>query len=254
MCDLKKEKILVLGDSPSFLEEIGSLLGKEGYHTLTLEERPEKAMAIIEEEAPDLVLIHVDFELGEKGLDLGAALSKAKKTPFVYITVNGDKRSFERAIKTRPKGYLVRPLKSIDIITTVATILIHNGESGTRRLEHTVPNGIPVKIKDTIAYIQDNLQDKITVGDLAAIAGWKEEHYITNFKKALGVTPYRFVMKSKIDRAKKQLLATDIPIVDIAYDLGFQSHSNFSANFLRYVGMTPRKYRSASRLQKREAG
>ena len=45
------------------------------------------------------------------------------------------------------------------------------------------------------------------------------------------MNPYQYILNKKMDRAKQILTETDVPIRDVSYQLGFQSHSNFCLNF-----------------------
>jgi AraC family transcriptional regulator len=58
--------------------------------------------------------------------------------------------------------------------------------------------------------------------------------------------PYRYVILRRIDRAKKLLRHTDLPISRIAYDTGFASQSHLASTFKRVVGETPGAYRRST--------
>ncbi len=63
------------------------------------------------------------------------------------------------------------------------------------------------------------------------------------FKLATGQTPHQYLINYRIDQAKQLLQTTEIPIVDIAYQIGFNSHAHFSTQFRRIVSVTPQAYR-----------
>ena len=62
-------------------------------------------------------------------------------------------------------------------------------------------------------------------------------------KKLTGYTPQSFLIDLKIEQSKKQLLATNRLLTDIALDTGFYSSQHFTATFLKRVGMTPSAFK-----------
>lgn len=68
-------------------------------------------------------------------------------------------------------------------------------------------------------------------------------HLAAKFKKETGMTLSDFVLKEKIDEAKRLLRYTDKPIASIGSYLGFSSQSHFSNTFKKLSGTTPNAYR-----------
>jgi AraC-like DNA-binding protein len=71
-------------------------------------------------------------------------------------------------------------------------------------------------------------------------------HFVRIFRAALGVTPHQYLVRARLRHAAR-LLATDTPITDIAYAVGFGDLSNFIRTFNRAAGVSPRAFRKASR-------
>ena len=63
-------------------------------------------------------------------------------------------------------------------------------------------------------------------------------------KKETGKSPMEYIQNKLIERAKDRIVATNMTISEIAYELGFQYPQHFSRLFKQYVGMTPNKYRA----------
>ncbi|MBP3655070.1 MAG: helix-turn-helix transcriptional regulator [Clostridia bacterium] len=98
-------------------------------------------------------------------------------------------------------------------------------------------------IDQAIAYIRDHLSEKITVKSIAESIGYSESYFAHKFMEAMGVTPYQFVMSSRIERAKQLLRTTPLTIQEIAIRTGFNSVANFSYAFRKEIGCTPHGYR-----------
>jgi AraC family transcriptional regulator len=70
------------------------------------------------------------------------------------------------------------------------------------------------------------------------------------FKKYLGITPYQYILEQKIEYSKTLLIETNNQIFDIAYELGFNNHSNFSVRFKKITGYTPGDFRKIHNTKK----
>jgi AraC-like DNA-binding protein len=63
----------------------------------------------------------------------------------------------------------------------------------------------------------------------------------------IGVTPHQYLVRSRLRHAARLLTETDIAVTDVAYDVGFGDLSNFVRTFHRAAGVSPLKFRQASR-------
>jgi AraC family transcriptional regulator len=68
-------------------------------------------------------------------------------------------------------------------------------------------------------------------------------HFSYLFKQSIGTSPYQYLLQQRIERAKKLLKESDRPIIDIALECGFNSHSHLTKTFRQLTGITPKVYR-----------
>jgi AraC family transcriptional regulator len=115
---------------------------------------------------------------------------------------------------------------------------------------HEVPKIPPVRgglgakcLQRVLAYIDTHLADNIGLQDMATIAGLGQHHFATMFKRSMGISPYAYVVKQRVERAKYQLRRTTIGISDIALSCGFADQSHLNKHFRKIVGMTPKAFR-----------
>lgn len=94
-------------------------------------------------------------------------------------------------------------------------------------------------------FIHAHLTEDISLGDLAAVANLSVFHFTRQFKKATSVTPYRYVLEARTERAKQIMRDTALPLSVVAQMSGFTSASHFSRTFTDIVGITPRQFRDA---------
>src|SRR6516164_1191800 len=96
-------------------------------------------------------------------------------------------------------------------------------------------------------WIDSNAHEPIDLESVASEFGLSPFHFLRMFAKVLGVTPYQYLIRSRLRRAA-QLLAEDTrPITAIALDVGFGDLSNFVRTFHRAAGISPRGFRQAAR-------
>lgn len=103
----------------------------------------------------------------------------------------------------------------------------------------------PRKLRKAIEFINENLDQEQTVG-LAAVAETVQMsyfHFSRVFKQSTGVSPNVYMTQQRIERAKKLLSETDLPIADIALRTGFASQSHFTTTFRKLVWTTPKAFR-----------
>lgn len=100
-------------------------------------------------------------------------------------------------------------------------------------------------ISDSMKYIQDHYQLSLERDKLARMASLSASYYSILFKRYSGYTPFEFINKIRLDKAKQLLRTTNEPISKIARDVGYQDPLYFTRLFAREVGMAPRMYRKA---------
>lgn len=100
------------------------------------------------------------------------------------------------------------------------------------------------EIKHNIKFMAEHLTNKnLTIQQLATQVGLSESRYKSRFKQETGYPPADFMLREKIERAKKLLAKDRLSITDIALDLNFNSSQYFATVFKRYVGQTPSTFR-----------
>ena len=86
-------------------------------------------------------------------------------------------------------------------------------------------------VDQAIDYIQSHLAENLTVETIAANAGYSPSYFSHVFHKETGVSPYHFVVKSRMDYAMQLLQTTRLSVQDIAFQVGFNSIANFCYAF-----------------------
>ncbi|MEG2950796.1 MAG: AraC family transcriptional regulator [Clostridia bacterium] len=125
---------------------------------------------------------------------------------------------------------------SVQIYTTLVMLLSASGYLG-------ISSSTNQAIDDSIIYILSHLSDKLTVEDIAMHIGYSASYFSRIFQQQTGCSPYRFVLRCRIEAAQLRLHTSRDSIFDIAVKLGFGSFSSFCYTFRKETGYSPNEYR-----------
>jgi len=110
----------------------------------------------------------------------------------------------------------------------------------TERSESTLPR---YKLRRAVEYINNNLANDVTLCEMAQTLGMSPHHFAHAFKHTTGIAPHQYLIARRVARAKLLLLETDLPMSEIAHQVGYSNQAHFSTLFHRVSAMTPRMFR-----------
>ena len=93
-------------------------------------------------------------------------------------------------------------------------------------------------------YIDEHLDQPLSVSELAQRAGLSHYHFIRLFRRHFFVTPHQYLMRKRLEKARELLADSTMSITDICFAVGFESVGSFSTLFHRDVGWSPSIYRT----------
>ncbi|RZL82531.1 MAG: AraC family transcriptional regulator, partial [Sphingomonas sp.] len=99
------------------------------------------------------------------------------------------------------------------------------------------------KLRALARYIEDNLAAKLDLADMAVFVGCDPFHFAHRFSSAVGVSPHRYVVRRRLERARALLQRSRHPVADIAIATGFSDQSHMTNWMRRICGVTPARYR-----------
>lgn len=106
-------------------------------------------------------------------------------------------------------------------------------------LEHDSGDRFDVVTK----YVMQNYREKISIDHLAKISNLSKYHFIRAFKQQNNETPYEFITRFRVNKAKQLLDATDYSVEAIASKVGFNDVNTFIRAFSKFMGQIPHQYR-----------
>ena len=99
-------------------------------------------------------------------------------------------------------------------------------------------------ISKAISFIDTNFALNITVDDIAQHVNLNRSYLQRKFKIATNQTIVDYIANLRIDKAKKMMTATSLPIIDIAVSVGYNSRQSFFKSFKKITGLSPSEYYS----------
>jgi AraC family transcriptional regulator len=131
------------------------------------------------------------------------------------------------------------------LVNTLAVHLLRNHATLDLKWK-TFSGGLAgYRLRRATEFIEESLAEDLSLAEIAQAADLSPYHFARAFKQSTGVTPLRYLMERRIERAKQLLADTELPIVEVSYKVGFKSQSHFTTLFRRLTATTPRAYRKA---------
>jgi AraC-like DNA-binding protein len=104
------------------------------------------------------------------------------------------------------------------------------------------------RVRKSIKLMSESPGAEIELDSIARASGLSRPHFYRLFRTQTGVTPHLYLNTLIMEQALDALVATEVPIADISFDLGFTSQSGFTRFFAANVGMAPTDYRRAAKV------
>ena len=98
------------------------------------------------------------------------------------------------------------------------------------------------KIARVITKIKENFDEKLNIKELAETIDMSESSLYLHFKTITSMSPIQFQKKLRLEEAKQLLLLQNKEVNEVAFQVGYESPSQFSREFSRMYGMAPKEF------------
>lgn len=161
----------------------------------------------------------------------------AFKDEFASATM----KAFINAIEAPPKDGLLYFCQMFD------SLIFHLARISDSYRHSQEPESAKVSAKQIdfiqlIGFMEAHLAEKMDLKLLAKYAGVSRSYFAKAFRQEFGVSPHQFIIRQRIEYAKKYLRQKDKSVTDIAHELGFCGQSHFSTTFKSMTGFAPKDY------------
>lgn len=105
----------------------------------------------------------------------------------------------------------------------------------------------PAPLQQVLSFINDQLDQDLSLAAMAAVAHLSPYHFARLFKQAVGQSPHQYVIRQRVEAAKR-LLASGLPTAQVAAEAGFADYSHLARHFKRLVGLPPSEFQRRKNL------
>ena len=99
------------------------------------------------------------------------------------------------------------------------------------------------QVKRVMAYIDANLSSILHSKDLADLVNLSVSHFCRAFKASVGIPPWEYITRRRVDRARELMRSTHEPLSQVALSCGLSDQSSFCRVFRRVIGQSPSEWR-----------
>ena len=137
----EKARILICEDEVLIAKDLESRLKRLGYTIVGNATSGKKALELVEQHKPDLVMMDIVLQGGMDGIDVAEVIRDKWSIPVVFLTAYADTHRLERAKLTYPFGYLLKPIQDRGLkITIEMALYVANVDADRRKAEEELKN------------------------------------------------------------------------------------------------------------------
>jgi len=132
----------------------------------------------------------------------------------------------------------------LDSVEQALAVALVNGHAVRLGSVQVYRGGLgPKRLRRVTELVHAEIEDELSLDKMAEAAGLSNAHFSVMFRKSTGESPHQFVLRHRVERAKKMLRAPDARVLDIAVACGFKTQQHFARVFRRICGASPTEYR-----------
>lgn len=120
---MKEANILLVEDEQIAAMDIREMIEQADYTVATVVDTADSAIDALDEHSIDLVIMDIRLNGSRDGIDAVEEINEQYDIPVVYLTAHSDDDTLQRAKKTNPAGFLVKPVTEADLRTTIEMVL-----------------------------------------------------------------------------------------------------------------------------------
>lgn len=202
---------------------------------------------------PDAIITDLKMD-GMDGAELCEKVKKNPQTnhiPVIILTSSSDENSQQRCIDSGADRFLTKPI-SLEILKSTVSNAISTRDTIRNKYNKEIDYKLSeIQMKDpgnelvskVIETIRKNMENTdFTVEDLSREVGMSRVHLNRKLKEVMNVSPSSLIRSIRLKQAAFLLINNKVNISEVAYKVGFSTHSYFSNSFHDFFGMTPKEF------------
>ena len=199
-----------------------------------------EALSQIDSLNPDIVIMDINIPImnGLKVIQLSRM--KHPETAFIIVSGYDDFAYCREALRLQITDYILKPVDYEEFGACIDNLKIalfqqksaEETEGGEERI-----------INKIVRFVQNHLAEEISLSVLAEEFHFSTQYVSQLFKNEIGVNFLTYLTNIRMEKAKKLLLSTDLPIAEVSEQSGYGDYRVFTKVFKKSEGVTPSQYR-----------
>lgn len=139
-------KVLIVEDEPLIAEDIASSLKNNDFTVTAVVYSKDDALEELKNNMPDLVILDINLNGGEEGIEIASIINEKYLLPFVFLTSYSDKSTLLHAKNTHPAGYIVKPFSDSGLYATLEIAIYNHAQKNKLQFPDLSPDLINSKL------------------------------------------------------------------------------------------------------------
>ena len=214
--------------------------------SLEYAESAHQAMDMIKSDIPDIILTDIMMP-GMDGFELIEWIkANSYNCEVIILTAYGTFEYARKALDYGVTGYLLKPINETELKELINKA-VYNLNQNSKQADHinAVNYSLPVRL--ACEYIEKNFQENINLNKISNYVSLSKNYFCNIFKKETGITIWDYLIRIRMEEAKRMLLETEQKTYEISEKVGYDDPSYFGRLFKKYTGFTPIEFRDSSR-------
>ena len=156
-------------------------------------------------------------------------------------------RCAQRALTALHEGEGSDRLLLSSIVMTLSRTLVEQPARSDERAVGGLPRRQLRRVEELIeAHLSAQVASSPSLSELATEANLSLHHFAREFKRTMGVTPYAYMLRRRLERARRSVIQSTLPLAQVGRLSGFPSGAHFADRFRREMGVSPGALRRAA--------
>jgi YesN/AraC family two-component response regulator len=245
--------VLFVDDEPWVIIDILHSIPWEklGYQVIGYHDKPREAKEVILDKKPHLVFVDINMPV-MNGFELIRTCRKeGGDSAFVILSAYSDFEFAKQAIKAAVLDYCLKPVNPASMIAVLEDIRkqlderesVKKAEEAADRESAGIPPISNERFGHILEYVAAHFNTKLLLQEIADKFNLSKNYICFLFKKHTQNTFSNYITTLRVEKSKKLLETTDLPLYIIAEDAGFMDSYYFNRVFKAACGVPPHKYR-----------
>ena len=239
---MNKLRVLLVDDEIMIREGFKRLFDWESHDCQVVGEAADgmEALAQIDTLRPDIVIMDINIPIMNGLKVIQVSRMKHPNTAFVIVSGYDDFSYCREALRLQITDYILKPVNYEEFGTCIDNLKISLFQ---QRLSAEPEQQEERTISGITRYLQEHLAEEMSLSILAEQFYLSPQYISQLFKSEIGVGFLAYLTNIRMEKAKKLLLSTSLPIANVAEQSGYGDYRVFTKVFKKAEGITPSQYR-----------